>query len=48
MLRSVFSTRITTLAPARALSTHIQPPKTPVNLGHLSDNAGAVSEVQFT
>ena len=47
MLRSVFSTRISTLTPARAFSTHIQPPKTPVNLGHLSDNAGAVSEVQF-
>lgn len=46
MLRSVFSVRLSAIVPARALSTQaIQPPKTPVNLGHLADNAGAVSEV---
>jgi large subunit ribosomal protein L15 len=45
MLRSVFSVRLSGPT-ARALSTQaIQPPKTPVNLGHLADNAGAVSEV---
>ncbi|KAI9360731.1 ribosomal protein L18e/L15P [Pilaira anomala] len=48
MLRSVLSTkgRFTAALPVRALSTQatIQPPKTPVNLAHLSDNYGAVSE----
>jgi hypothetical protein len=49
MLRSVISTttksRFTPALTVRALSTSIQPPKTPVNLAHLSDNHGAVSEV---
>lgn len=48
MLRSVFSARVSAFVPARALSTHaVQQPKTPVNLGHLADNAGAISEVRF-
>lgn len=48
MLRSVFTAKscFSSALPVRALSTQaIQPPKTPVNLAHLSDNHGAVSEV---
>ena len=44
MLRSVLTARLPTIVPSRALST-IKPPKTPVDLAHLSDNAGAVSQV---
>ncbi|KAI8358562.1 ribosomal protein L18e/L15P [Blakeslea trispora] len=46
MLRSVLSFARSNTAAVRSVSTQasIQPPKTPVNLGHLSDNAGAVSE----
>ncbi|KAG0741671.1 hypothetical protein G6F57_007645 [Rhizopus arrhizus] len=44
MLRSLLTTRLpTTSIASRALST-IQKPKTPVDLAHISDNAGAVSE----
>lgn len=45
MLRSLLTTRLpTTSIASRALST-IQKPKTPVDLAHISDNAGAVSQV---
>lgn len=51
MLRSVISatakSRFTTALNVRAISTAIQPPKTPVDLAHLSDNHGAVSEVKL-
>ncbi|EIE82693.1 hypothetical protein G6F46_002158 [Rhizopus delemar] len=44
MLRSLLTTRLpTTSIASRALST-IQKPKTPVDLAHISDNAGAVSQ----
>lgn len=49
MLRTILSnttkSRFAPALPVRALSTAIQPPKTPVNLAHLADNHGAVSEV---
>lgn len=44
MFRSVISTRLATSV--RSVSTQaIQPPKTPITLGHLADNAGAVTQV---